>query len=87
VTSGWYTCDKTGKYLSLGSSTSELKFKEIMAYSQEAIHIKAKSATLSSNSVSNLSISTIDTVSCLTNNNCKAANVITQALRTIATAI
>ena len=56
-----------------------------MAYSQEAIHIKAKSATLSSNSVSYLSISTDPTVSCMTNNNCKAANAISKALRTLAT--
>ena len=54
-----------------------------MAYSQEAIHIKAKSATLSSNSASNLSISTYPDVSCMSTSSCKAYNVLRKTLRTV----
>ena len=78
---GWFTCGNTGKYLSFGyGSGYYFVFADIMAYSQEAIHIKAKSATLSSNSVDILSLGSGST--CLGSTNCKASNVLRAVLRT-----
>jgi hypothetical protein len=70
--------------LSLGSGSLGFRFNEIMAYSQEAIHIKAKKAILSSESVSNLEIGTTPGLTCLTTLICKAANLIRSTLRTVA---
>jgi hypothetical protein len=54
-----------------------------MAYSQEAIHIKAKSATLSSDSVSTLNLGS--GITCMDSNNCKASNLIRSVLKTFST--
>ena len=79
--SGWFACNNTGKYLSYSVSSGNVVFNEVMAYSQEAVHIKAKSATLSSNSVSTQSLGN-NSNSCLTDTNCKADNVIRPVLPT-----
>ena len=82
--SGWFACGNTGKYLSYGVIGSYRVFSELMAYSQEAVHINAKFATLSSNSVSTLPLGN-NSNSCLTDTNCKAENVIRPVLPTTST--